>query len=119
MNILKLVVGAGCLMVFLVGSGCSKRGPKPSDVDSSNTNDVVVAPARFYVTPAPVTRVNHEYKFVVLDFRSRVMPPVGTELNVYRGTARVGAVRLTEPVRTRFATADILSGDILIGDEAR
>jgi hypothetical protein len=108
------------LMTTALVVGCAKRGPRPSDMDvSSGTNDVVMAPARFYVTPAPVTQVNTSFKFVVLDFSSRLMPPVGTRLNVYRGAQRVGTVQITEPVRMRFATADILSGNIQVGDQAR
>jgi hypothetical protein len=106
-------------MAAALMAGCATHEPQPSSMDAARTNDVIAAPARFYVMPAPVTRVIWEYRFVVLDFRSRLMPPVGTKLNVYRGTNHVGAVQITEPVRTRYATADILTGDIQMGDEAR
>jgi hypothetical protein len=38
---------------------------------------------------------------------------------VYRADKRVGEVQLTEPVRARFATADILTGEVRVGDEVR
>ena len=116
-NQFGLVVGF--LLAMTLVTGCAKRDPRPSDVSKTGTNDVVVGPARFYVTPAPVTTVNEQFKFVVLDFSSRIMPPIGTILSVYRGAEPIGKVKLTEPVRTRFATADILSGDVRVGDEAR
>ena len=73
----------------------------------------------FGAAAARITVVNTEYKFVVLDFTDRAMPSLGTELNVYRGERKVGRVRVTEPVRSRFATADVLEGELRGGDEAR
>ena len=80
---------------------------------------VPVASAEASVMGASVTVVNTHFKFVVLDYSSRVMPAVGTRLCVYRGQQRVGAVRISEPVRARFATADIVEGELRTGDEAR
>ncbi len=78
-----------------------------------------VEPAQFGPAPAKITYVSTEYKFVVIDFVSRTMPPVGTRLDVYRDEKRVGTVQITEPVRARFATADILEGELRRGDAAR
>jgi len=66
-----------------------------------------------------IASVNLELGFVVVDFASRTMPAPGTRLNVYRGHRRVGAVRITEPVRAPLATADIVEGEARMGDEAR
>jgi hypothetical protein len=80
---------------------------------------VAPTPAQFGPAPAKIALVNSELQFVVIDFSSRVMPPVGTRLNVYRGDKNIGVVRITEPVRARLATADIVEGEIRVGDEAR
>ena len=56
---------------------------------------------------------------MVIDFVSRVVPAVGTQVNVYRGDKRVGTVRITEPMRAPFTTADVLEGQVHVGDEAR
>jgi len=101
-------LAAGCLL-----AGCVQQTPRP-DRDSAT-----VAPAQFGPAPAKITLVNYDLRFVVIDFRSRVMPEIGAELNVYREGVRVGSVRTTEPVRAQFATADIVTGDIQVGDEAR
>ena len=66
-----------------------------------------------------IASVNSELGFVVVDFASQTMPAVGTRLNVYRGHIRVGTVRITEPVRAPLATADIVEGEVRVGDEAR
>ena len=101
-------LAVGCLL-----AGCVQQTPRP------DRDVAMVAPAQFGPAPAKITRVNSDLRFVVIDFRSRTMPAIGAELSVYRDGARVGSVRITEPVRAQFATADIVTGDIQVGDEAR
>ena len=47
------------------------------------------------------------------------MPPVGTRLSVYRDGKNIGAAQTTEPVRAHLTTADVVQGEIRVGDEAR
>ncbi len=75
--------------------------------------------AQFDGSPTHITRINDQFHFVVIDFSGRPMPAVGTIVSVYRGNERVGSVQITQPVRTHFATADILEGNLQVGDEAR
>jgi hypothetical protein len=56
---------------------------------------------------------------VVMEFTSRMMPAVGTRVTIYRNGKRVGAVRITEPARAPLTTADIVEGEVHVGDEAR
>jgi hypothetical protein len=105
------------LMISVVAvllSACAT--PRPATPPAA---PVPVVPAEASVLGAPVTLVNTQFGFVVLNYSSRVMPAVGTRLSIYRGQQRVGAVRITEPVRSRFATADVLEGELQAGDEAR
>jgi len=76
-------------------------------------------PAKFGATPARITKINEQLRFVVIDFSDRPMPAVGTVVSVYRGNQRIGSVKITEPVRANFATADIVEGNLQVGDEAR
>jgi hypothetical protein len=55
----------------------------------------------------------------VIDFSAGAVRAIGTRLTLFRGDKRVGVVRITEPVRVRFATADVLEGEARVGDEAR
>ncbi len=108
-------------MLAAVTVGCLGRGttaPARPAV-APQTGHVTPTPSQFGPAPAKIVSVNPELRFVVIDFSSRVMPPVGTRLNVYRGDKNIGAVRITEPVRARLATADILQGEVHVGDEAR
>ncbi|MEI6083404.1 MAG: hypothetical protein WCS70_03790 [Verrucomicrobiota bacterium] len=100
-------------LVLLALAGCTTTRPQPTPTFTP------VPTAKLGVTGAKITRINAQYKFAVIDFTSRVMPAVGVKLPVYRGTERVGEVQLTVPVRVNFATADILDGDLRVGDEAR
>ncbi|NQU11387.1 hypothetical protein HQ590_11385 [bacterium] len=105
----SLVISAGLMFM----TGCVS----PSAREADRIQDATPVP--FGPAAARITVVNDEYRFVVLDFSDRSMPRLGTELNVYRGEQKVGRVRLTEPVRARFATADVLEGTVRVGDEAR
>ena len=98
------VLFTGCLESTTPGHGNLKAGPAPTPL----------GPAA-----ARIVSLNPEHKFVVIDFASRVMPAVGTRVTIYRDGKRVGAVRITEPVRAQLATADIVEGEVYVGDEAR
>ncbi len=109
-----------CLCLLTLAVGCPKRGPSPGDAgvpDPKKTYEP--APSQFGPAPAKITVVRADLKFVVIDFSSRLMPPVGTKLRVYRDGKRIGEVQITEPVRMRAATADILEGALKVGDEVR
>ncbi len=109
------LLGIGLLVAV---TGCADwRSRAPSNAGSSTAASQ--PPIQFGAAPARITSINQTYRFAVLDFSSRAMPSIGTRLSVYRGEQRVGAVQLTEPVRSRFATADILEGELRVGDEAR
>jgi hypothetical protein len=77
------------------------------------------SPAQMGPAPARIVSLNPDQNFVVIDFTSRIIPAVGTRVNIYRNGKWVGAAQITEPVRAQFATADIVEGEVHIGDEAR
>lgn len=74
-------------------------------------------PVEPYAVTVALARAEHG--FVVIDFGPRAVPATGTRLKVFRAGRNVGTVRITEPVRGRFATADIVEGDVRVGDEIR
>ena len=115
-----LRAGCACL-VAAITVGCFGRGATAParTVPAPQPSQVTPAPSQFGPAPAKIISMNPELQFVVIDFSSRVMPAVGTRLNVYRGDKIVGAVRITEPVRARLATADIVQGEVRIGDGVR
>jgi hypothetical protein len=77
------------------------------------------APLVVSETAGRLTVVNAQLKFVVIDFGSRSVPVAGTRLAVHRDGKNVGLVRCEGPAHGRFASADILHGDLQVGDEVR
>jgi hypothetical protein len=115
----RYVVAISTVWGVAMLAGCASSRPQSSPEGARAPDVAEVAPARFGPAPAKIQSINSQFKFVVIDFRSRAMAPVGTQLTVYRDGQRVGAVRITEPVRAQFATADIIEGELQVGDEAR
>jgi hypothetical protein len=77
------------------------------------------SPTELGAATARIASVNPELGFVVIDFASQTVPTPGTQINVYRGDKRIGAVRVTEPAHPPLATADIVEGEVRVGDDAR
>ncbi len=107
-----------CLALCWCATGCAHPHSAPA-APGETSGTVRIVPAQLGAIPAAIRKVDDTYHFVVLDFSSRAMPPLGTRLAVYCGDRQVGEVRITEPSRAQFATADIVSGDLRVGDEAR
>jgi len=101
----------GCL-------GCAMTVPPRATAQPDNLHPEP-SPSELETTAARIVSLNSEQGFVVIDFASGVVPAVGTRVNVYRSGKQVGVVRITEPVRSQFATADILEGEVHVGDEVR
>jgi hypothetical protein len=91
-------------------TGCVSQHPKPATPHAAT---------QFSGTLAHITKLDDRFHFVVIDFNSRTMPAAGTRVSIYRGDQRVSVVQITEPIRSHFATADILEGDPRVGDEVR
>ena len=109
-----------CLLTFMAClAGC--KSPQPAATGTSDTP--VSAPTPNPTSPTAanprITMVHSEQRFVVIDFSTQAMPAIGKRLTVYREGKNRGEVQLTEPVRARFATADIITGEPRIGDEVR
>jgi len=111
----------GWMFVLIMGCATSNPTMHPPRATAPQPTRAQTQPetAHFGPGPAKVVSVNPELRFVVIDFSSRVMPPIGARLSVFRGEKNVGTVQITEPVRARLATADILDGEVRVGDEAR
>jgi hypothetical protein len=112
-------VAGGAVMVLF--SGCLGSGATvpPRTAAKPGTARFASSPTPSGAAAAKIVSMNSDLGFVVVDFGSRTVPAVGTRVNVYRGDKRVGAVRITEPVHTPLATADIAEGEVRVGDEAR
>ncbi len=84
-----------------------------------DNRDVDLSTPQLGPPAAKVVSLNREHGFVVIDYTSRTIPSLGTRVDVYRKDKPVGTVRITEPMRAQFATADIVEGEVRVGDEVR
>jgi hypothetical protein len=108
-------------LIAALSSGCLSGG-RVAPARTTTPPDVArlqPSPTELGATVAKIVSVNSEHAFVVIDFGAQVVPSAGTWVNVYRNEKRVGAVRITEPVRAPLATADIVEGELHVGDEVR
>lgn len=63
--------------------------------------------------------VNTSLHFVVMTFSPGEVPAIGNTLNVYRKGEKIGEVKVTGPQRDNNTVADIVTGELLVGDEVR
>ncbi|HWY77055.1 MAG TPA: hypothetical protein VN281_15635 [Verrucomicrobiae bacterium] len=99
----------------------------PADETSAPSPRPTNAPAeppKFTVTPVTtpngkVVRVNENARFAVLNFPVGTMPGIESRLNVYRHGLKVGEVKVTGPQQDDNTVADIVTGEVQVGDELR
>ena len=65
-----------------------------------------------------IATINHQGQFVVVDFNVGGIPPLQARMNVYRGNNVVGTINLSGPINDNLVAADIVSGDLEVGDMA-
>ncbi len=113
------------LLLVAVLAGCSTPATEPEPATATpakvsqpaDTNTVVITPSLDLI--ARVTSVNGKSRFVILTFPTATIPAKEQKLNVYRENRKVGELRVTGPTEGTITAADILAGEILVGDEAR
>lgn len=116
------------ILVFglaLVVTGCASadrthtpaKGDKPGVVAVQTNSGPVITPAKSVA--GRVASVNNGARFVVLNYPFGFLPALDQRLNVYHQGRKVGEVRISGPQQDTKTVADLLAGDIQIGDEAR
>ena len=116
----------------LVAAGCAhKRG---SETHGDNASLYQSTAAVFSNTPAAdrnlivtlenglngkISSVNPSLRFVVLTFPVGQMPRMEQRLDVYRRGLKVAELSVTGPQRDDSIVADIVTGEVLAGDEVR
>lgn len=66
-----------------------------------------------------VATVNTSLRFVVLNFTLNRPPELQQKLSVYRGSLKVGEVKVTGPEMNGNIVADLTAGEAQAGDEVR
>ena len=68
---------------------------------------------------ARVVSYNASGRFVVLGFPVGQMPKPDQSLYLYRDGMKVGEVKITGPQRENNIVADLVTGEVQVGDEVR
>ena len=108
MNRRNVILLAACLLL----TACSATGPGNRGQPS---RPGLVVDERFR---GRIATLNPAGQFVVVDFNVGAIPPLRSRLNVYRDDTIVGVGQLTGPARDNLVAADILSGEVAVGDAA-
>jgi hypothetical protein len=66
-----------------------------------------------------IALVDEQGRFVVLTFPLGQMPGPGASLNAYRHGVKVGEITITGPQRDDNTVADVISGELKVGDAVR
>lgn len=103
-----LIQGALILGIGLILGGCVAPPAGKESEPYHKKSD--------YLPLGFISSVNVVGRFVVINFSNSVMPQVGDELRVFRSGRAIGTVKITEPLQTPMATADIIGGDFQRGD---
>ena len=117
---IKRAAAISCATMMLF-SGCAGSGPTVRARTAAKPGNPGLQPSPAPLGPpaARIVSVNADLGFVVVDFGPLTVPTPGTQVSIYHGGKRVGAVRITEPVHAPLATADVVEGEVRMGDEAR
>ncbi|MDB6123505.1 MAG: hypothetical protein JWQ71_2498 [Pedosphaera sp.] len=78
---------------------------------------VILTPETMLV--GKVARVNENARFAVVSFPVGSLPPTEKRLSVYRRGLKVGEIRVTGPQQGDNTVADIVNGEVQVGDELR
>jgi hypothetical protein len=118
-RIVCLLAGAGIL------AGCASHHPKQPPADAAaNRPPKKKQHEKLIVTPeimpaGKIVRVNNVARFIVINYPIGNMPGYGQHLGVFRQGAKVGEIRITGPQQDDNTVADVVSGEVQIGDDVR
>lgn len=105
----------------LLAAGCH-RTPAEKKAGAAGASKKSKTPPTMtadYALRGRVAMVNPKTGSVILSFPIGWLPALERRLNVYRGEAKVGEVRVTGPQMDTNIAADLITGEAKPGDEVR
>ena len=97
-------------------AGCVHSQPETAAPAAAPSTTIVTADNSL---AGRVISYNSTGRFLVLNFPSRLMPNTDQRLFLYRSGLKVAEVKVTGPQNDDNIVADLVSGDVTIGDEVR
>lgn len=66
-----------------------------------------------------IALVNAQLRYVILDFGTARLPKSGQRFAIYRAAEKVGQIRTSNEASGTNVAADIILGELQVGDEVR
>jgi hypothetical protein len=117
------------LLSGIAMTGCARNRPATAGTAGNATAGMTGTAANAYGSKVIVTaetmllgkvvRVNENAGFAVLNFPVGTMPAADQRMSVYRKGLKVGEVKISGPRQDDNTVADIVNGEVGIGDELR
>ena len=117
MNWLLLLLIAALASCARMQQAAPGAGSSADGSGTTNTPKLIVTPSS--VVAGTASLVNANARYVVVSYPLGVLPEIGCRLNVYRNGLKVGELRISGPQRDVNTVADILAGEVQVGDEVR
>jgi hypothetical protein len=113
---LSLLFWTGCQHSSSTTDAARLEGKTPGMGREAPVNPTITA-----ITPVSgnVVYVNPISRYIVLDFYSSVLPQTDQRFNVYRRDLKVGEIKISRESRNHLIAADIMAGEVEVGDVAR
>ena len=108
----------GFLALGLASCTSPGEGGSAAKPEAKPGGGTIVTPAAMR-TEGKVVRTNEKLNFVVLDFGFKRLPRPGQQLGVYRLGKKIGQLSVSGPAWETYTVADIVEGEIWVGDEAK
>jgi hypothetical protein len=105
-------------------AGCASHPKLPTTDPANQPPPKKKKHEKLIVTPeagivGKIARVNTNARFVVINYPVGSIPGMDQHLSVYHQGTKIGDVRITGPQQDDNIVADIVTGEIQIGDEVR
>jgi hypothetical protein len=109
----------GC--ATLKNTGASAKAGAPASSVATNApasgQKLIITPGNMLV--GKVVSVNENARFAVLNFPVGLMAANGQQLYAYRRGLKVAEVKVTGPQQDDNTVADVVNGEVQVGDEIR
>ena len=116
MNLPKL---GSLLLALALAAGCAAHSSVPTvsqSVAAPKTAPIVTLDSSL---SARVVSYNQAAQYVVLDFPSGKLPNMNETLFLYRNGLKTAELKVTGPKSENNIVADVVTGDVQVGDEVR
>jgi hypothetical protein len=115
---MKTLLPSGLLLAGMFAAGCAAQNePLPPAPAANVPYSVIVTPDNSIA--GKVIYYESAGRFAVLNFSAGQMPKTGQILFLYRAGLKAAEVKITGPQGYGNIVADLLTGDVKVGDDVR